>query len=142
MIDHDAGADLATPPRMSASATRVKTFVAAGVLGGAALACNQVQLQEPPEASVDACVAHTITFCDPDAGGSSADGAAPAFCGVQLGGDAGDLPADASYPVGCTAHVLSDKRDPVTGVCALSATCTCTTTSTSDASSAQWACTP
>ena len=96
----------------------------------ACLACNQAQLQEPPDAGVDACVAHTVTFCD----------AAPPDAAACVG-DPGDAapPGDASYPIGCTANVIGAIRDPNTGVCALAASCTC---EASDASAAWWACSP
>ena len=96
----------------------------------ACLACNEAQLQEPPDAGADACTAHTVTFCDaspPDAAGC-----------VGQPGDAAP-PDDASYPVGCTANVIGASRDPNTGVCALAATCTCQGT---DASAPAWACAP
>ena len=96
----------------------------------ACLACNQVQLQEPPEAGADACVAHTVTFCD----------AAPPDAAACVGepGDASP-PDDASYPVGCSANVIGTIRDPNTGVCALATSCMC---EDDDASAPRWACSP
>ena len=69
------------------------------------MACNQAQLEQPPEASVDACVAHAVIFCDAaalDASGCVGDPS-----------DASQVAIDASFPVGCAVNVIGSTRDPI-----------------------------
>jgi len=94
------------------------------------VACNQAELQQAPDAGVDACVARTVAFCD---------AAAPdAQSCVGNPSDASDLAGDAAFPVGCTANVIGTTRDPITGVCKSVATCTCE----GDDASTRWVCSP
>lgn len=72
-------------------------------------------------------------FCD----------AAPPDAAACSGGDPSDpngalLPTDAAFPLGCTANIVSDVRDTVTGFCSLAATCTCA----DDDAGPRWTCTP
>ena len=97
------------------------------------LACDQSTLAPLPDAGdSDACVPKAIPFCE---------AGAPGDLGCVGGGadpNVGLLPADASFPVGCTANVTSATRDTVTGYCTLAATCDCE----SDDAGARWVCTP
>jgi len=97
----------------------------------ACLACNQAALVTLPDAAAeDACVAHAVAFCDAASSGCVGGGSDP-YVGV--------LPADAAFPVGCTANVIGTERNTVTGVCKLAATCTC---DGDDAGNAAWTCAP
>ena len=97
-------------------------------------ACNQATLTGPPDAADEAstCTPHAVEFCDAGAVGCVATQTSDPY--VSL------LPADAAFPIGCTANVIGTDRDPITGTCKLAATCTCDVADGGDA--AAWICTP
>jgi hypothetical protein len=99
-----------------------------------ALGCDQATLTVLPDSGEDAapCVTHAVPFCDAAASGCVGTGAADS--------SAGSLPADAAFPIGCSANVIGTDRDPITGVCKLAATCTCQ--GDEAGANAAWVCSP
>lgn len=99
------------------------------------VACSQTPLELPDAGDAEACTPHAAVFCD-----------ATAALGCVAATESPDssaalLPGDAAFPVGCTANIISDVRDTVTGLCKLGSVCTCVDDDAGDAAPT-WSCTP